>query len=146
MNYLSKFAERLSGLIIECGKSNLQIAEIVGVHRTTIGKYLSGKDFPSTVTLIKLADLFNCSTDYLLGRIENDTDKKFKQCPPFSEQINFLLDYFKISKYKLAIEAEIPESIIYQWRDGKYMPTVPNLIKLSKYFDRSVDFILGREN
>lgn len=145
MDNLSKFAERLNGLIIEIGKSDKQVAEIVGVHRTTIGKYLSGKDFPSTVILIKLADLFNCSTDYLVGKIENESSQKFKQCPPFSEQINFLLNHFDISKYRLAKEADIPESIIYQWRDGKYVPTVPNLIKLSQYFDCSIDFILGRE-
>ena len=146
MDYLKKFSERLKELITESNKSDEQIAEIVGVHRTTIGKYKSGKDFPSTDTFIKLADFFNCSADYLLGKNDDLTTSAFKTCPPFNEQLNFLLNKYKISKQALSINSHIPESIIYQWRDGIYKPTLANVIKLAEYFDCSVDAILGRES
>lgn len=145
MDYLNKFSERLKELITESNKSDKEIAKIVGVHRTTIGKYKNGKDFPSTDTFIKLADLFCCSCDYLLGRNDDVGNNEFKNCPPFSKQLDFLLIKYKISKRALAKNSHIPESIIYQWRDGKYKPTVVNIIRLADYFDCSVDAILGRE-
>lgn len=145
MDYLKNFSERLKELITECNKSDEQIAEIVGVHRTTIGKYKSGKDFPSTDTFIKLADFFNCSSDYLLGRNDDFSTTTFNTCPPFNEQLNFLLNKHKISKRALSKKSHIPESIIYQWRDGIYKPTIANIIRLAECFDCSVDSILGRE-
>lgn len=145
MDYLQSFSERLKELISESNKSDEEIAEIVGVHRTTIGKYKSGKDFPSTDTFIKLADLFHCSCDYLLGKNCDLSIVEIKPCPPFSEQLNLLLEKYKISKRGLSKKSHIPESIIYQWRDGIYKPTVANIIRLAECFDCSVDSILGRE-
>ena len=145
MDYLKSFSERLKDLISESNKSDGEIAEIVGVHRTTIGKYKSGKDFPSTDTFIKLADLFRCSCDYLLGKNDDLKTVEIKTCPAFNERLSFLLAKYNISKRALAQNSHIPESIIYQWRDGIYKPTVANIIRLAEYFDCSVDEILGRE-
>ena len=49
-----------------------QVAHILGMSQTGYSKYETGEnDIPTTV-LIKLADLYKTSIDYLLGR----TDKK----------------------------------------------------------------------
>jgi len=49
-----------------------QVAQILGMSQTGYSKYETGEnDIPTTV-LIKLADLYKTSIDYLLGR----TDKK----------------------------------------------------------------------
>ena len=49
-----------------------QIAQMLGMSQTGYSKYETGEnDIPTTV-LIKLADFYHTSTDYLLGR----TDKK----------------------------------------------------------------------
>ena len=42
------------------------------VSQETISAYESGKSFPSVETLIKIADFLGTSTDYLLGRINDD--------------------------------------------------------------------------
>ena len=42
------------------------------VSQETISAYESGKAFPSVETLIKIADFLGTSTDYLLGRINDD--------------------------------------------------------------------------
>lgn len=46
------------------------LAELLGVDRTTYVKYETGKSEPGHETLVRLANFFNVSTDYLLG---NDT-------------------------------------------------------------------------
>ena len=49
-----------------------QIAKILGMSQTGYSKYETGENDIPTAILIKLADFYHTSTDYLLGR----TDKK----------------------------------------------------------------------
>ena len=51
-----------------------KLGEKIGVAESTISLYESGKRQPDNVTLLKIADYFNVSVDYLLGR--NNTEKK----------------------------------------------------------------------
>lgn len=46
-----------------------QVAEALKLERSTYAYYETGKCQPSLDTLLKLADLYDVSTDYLLGRI-----------------------------------------------------------------------------
>ncbi len=48
-----------------------QVAEIIGCSQQTYSDYETGKyDIPNEV-LIKLADYYRVSTDYILGRTKN---------------------------------------------------------------------------
>ena len=49
-----------------------QIAEVLGMSQTGYSKYETGENDIPTAILIKLADFYGTTTDYLLGR----TDKK----------------------------------------------------------------------
>lgn len=48
-----------------------QIAEMLGLSQTGYSKYEIGKRDIPTQILIKLADFYHTSTDYLLGRTDN---------------------------------------------------------------------------
>lgn len=54
------------------------LAKIIGVERSTIGKYESTSTIPSPDVLGKLADYFDVTVDYLLGR-EAEEKNTFKQ-------------------------------------------------------------------
>ena len=47
------------------------LASYLGVSPQMVSQYLNGKSSPSHVILIKIADYFNVSVDYLLGRTPN---------------------------------------------------------------------------
>lgn len=49
-----------------------QVAQVLGMSQTGYSKYETGENDIPTAVLIKLADFYETSTDYLLGR----TDKK----------------------------------------------------------------------
>lgn len=52
-------------------KSNMTqaaVADALGVDQTTVSKWEKGEALPRADTLIKLADLFNCTVDELLKR------------------------------------------------------------------------------
>lgn len=50
------------------GMSTHELADILGVSQRQIQLYEKGDSLPKLEGLIILADLFNVSTDYLLGR------------------------------------------------------------------------------
>lgn len=49
-----------------------QLADFLGVSRSAVYKYQEGKAEPNIETLIKLADYFDVSLDYLCGRQNNN--------------------------------------------------------------------------
>ena len=68
----------LANLLRECRKkkkvTQSETARFLGIELRTYVRYESGERDPSISTLRKLADFFDVSTDYLLGR-DNDTRK-----------------------------------------------------------------------
>ena len=68
---MTKFQERLIALRKTAGISQTELGEIVGLAQRTISNYENKESEPSIETLIKLADYFDVSVDYLIGRIDN---------------------------------------------------------------------------
>lgn len=64
------FTSRLSELRHAYGVSILQLANDVGVSLRALQYYASGAREPSMTTLIALADYFDVSIDYLVGRVD----------------------------------------------------------------------------
>lgn len=59
---------RIAELRREKGLSQVALAKELGVDCSTIAKYETGDRLPDIVMLCKIADYFEVSTDYLLGR------------------------------------------------------------------------------
>ena len=62
-----KFNIRLKELRLEAGLTQKDLANAIEVGRTTISEYESGKIVPKQEGLLKLANHFNVSVDYLTG-------------------------------------------------------------------------------
>lgn len=61
------FSKRLKQLREEKGLKQAQIAEFLNYGSTAISNYESGRNEPSYNDLIKIANFFDVSIDYLLG-------------------------------------------------------------------------------
>jgi len=48
--------------------SQRQVAEMLGMSQTGYSKYETGENDVPTHVLLKLADFYNTTTDYILGR------------------------------------------------------------------------------
>lgn len=64
------FSERLKKLREDKGLSQAEFAKIIGVERTRYGKWENKGFEPPYETLVKIADYFDVSTDYLLCRTD----------------------------------------------------------------------------
>ena len=65
------FNLRLKQLREDAGYSQYSFAAAFGTKQSTVGGWESGAREPKIETLIKLANFFNVSTDYLLGKDNN---------------------------------------------------------------------------
>ena len=64
----------------------------------------------------------------------------------FSERLYELRKAKKISQKQLAEDTQLSQSAIAKWELGKADPCATALIKLAKYFGKSVDYLLCLEN
>ncbi len=141
----SVFSERLQELMFEKDLNQSELAEKIGVKSSTISRYLSGQKIPEVEILVRLADYFNCTVDFLIGRSETfPQGAKYLKCPKFSQQLEKIILNSKKSKYRIQKDTEIPKTVMYYWQTGKYQPSIDNIIKLANYFENTVDYIIGR--
>lgn len=93
---------RIKQLLDKRGLNQTQFSKILNVSESTISLYISGKHQPDYETLFRIADYFEVSIDYLLGR--NDV-------PPFIKQVNddhnVLSQAISCSQY-----SDLPEDVI----------------------------------
>jgi len=104
------FSERLKQLRDEKDMSREELAGHLGMSYSTIAKYETGNRFPDQQTLLKIADIFDVSIDYLLGK--SDYRKPLPQTvapylpegfdelsPEAKEEIMIIVEYV-VTKYK----------------------------------------------
>jgi len=69
--------EQVNNIEAERGRKGLSkeaLSRELGITSKTYRKYISGYDIPSG-TLLDMCRIFNCTTDYLLGRTNTISDR-----------------------------------------------------------------------
>ena len=67
---MATFADRLRELRAAQNLTQDTLGKVAGVSRYAIYTYEKGKAFPAVEGLLALADYFDVTTDYLLGRTD----------------------------------------------------------------------------
>ena len=70
------FDERLKSLRKKCGYTQVSLAETLGVSKGTVAMWETGKRTPDFEILIRLSDLFDVRTDYILGKSNDSSSAK----------------------------------------------------------------------
>lgn len=109
--------------------------------------WLDGTYTPKLKYLNQLANLFECSIDYLVGtsNINYENNKTCKSLPSFSERLSTILKNKDLSKTLLRKENIISGSLHRSIFVRKSDPTIETLIKLADYLKVSIDYLVGRE-
>jgi len=98
---MATFGERIKELRQEKGLTQRQMADSFGITERNYQRY-EATDSPSNDTLLKLADFFEVSTDYLLGRADykyrNNSEKNITSDAPGSVQSILDLDNDKLKR------------------------------------------------
>lgn len=145
MDVLSYFSETLSSLIFDKKISTEEFANAVGIDVSVVYRYLRKENIPTLPNAIIVADFFSCSLDFLLGLAPEDSTKSFKSICSFSERFKEILVNKGFSRYRLCKEAKISDQRVDDWFHGKRVPTIESCINLAKFFDCSLDYLVGRD-
>lgn len=146
MDKLCLFGERLKELMFDEGLSFREMAAKAGADLTMVYRWLRGDGYPRTSTLIRIADAFSCSLDYLLGMSDDSEVRVFRPSPiSFGERLRSLLIWKNLSEYRLVRETGISRSRFRDWRCNIRLPSPENLCLLADYLDVTADFLVGRE-
>lgn len=76
-----EFKDRLVQLRKEKHLNQEDFAKKIGYTRTAISAWEVGRNEPSNADTIKIADFFNVSTDYLLGKSDVRNPEELKKVP-----------------------------------------------------------------
>lgn len=71
--FILKLNDRIKNERLKLNMNQVELSKIMNVSKQTVSNWENANRTPDVITLSKLADLFSCSVDYLLGRVE-DTD------------------------------------------------------------------------
>lgn len=72
---LMSFSSRLILLRKNHNFSQTALANKVGIHQNVIGRYERGEARPSIELALKIANIFDVSLDYLVGKMDMEIDK-----------------------------------------------------------------------
>lgn len=86
---------RLKELREERNLSQLDVANAIGTSQTNIGRWEKERNEPSSGYVIKLADFFEVTTDYLLGREDDFGNISVTTNPDLSEDEKKILATFR---------------------------------------------------
>lgn len=103
---MSTFGSRLKQLRISKEMGLKEVGVLIGVSDSSISKYEAGIRTPDPTALVKLADFFEVTVDYLLGRTEEPriktiaahrTDNPMHDLPPEAqERVDEFIDLMRI--------------------------------------------------
>lgn len=129
----------LSFLRKKSGMTQEEIANTIGLKRSTICLYENGNSEPSLEKIIKLAHYFSVSIDDLLLK-----DLR-PQSPIFARNLKYLRGQKGINQNVMADVLKLTQSTIANWEAGKREPDMEMLVRLSEYFGVTLDQMIKRD-
>lgn len=128
------FKDKLKELRARNNLTQRELAQKLNLSYGTIAMYETGKRSPDYDTLNKIADLFNVSTDFLLGRDSSGFGTRLKE---LREEKNLTRD-------ALAKKLNISYSAVSKYETNVRFPDKETLRQLADFFNITLDFLLGR--
>ena len=93
----------------ERNKSLTSLAVELEISQEAVSQYISGKIKPKMTTIIKMAEIFNTTTDYLLDLTDNPNPNNFKLT---EDENNLIINYRKMNDIEKAKLTSYIQAII----------------------------------
>ena len=122
MTKIRNLGDRLKKIRKEKNLRQIDLASSLGLAQTTIANYEQGTRFPNEKTLSQIADFFNVSLDYLLGRSDtlvNNEDITYQQSD-INENTEFLLLRKKYFDFVLSGDKDLATKLILDAARNKF--------------------------
>lgn len=138
------FQKRLSEIIEESDYKKAELAKLIPISQSTLSNALSYGIIPSVKTLIRIADFFDISINYLLGKSNEENFEKSSTVATFHQRFESLCSEKEVTHYKVATDCLFDKSSISKWFSKNFIPELEIIELLCDYFNVSPDYLLGR--
>ena len=100
---------------------------------------------PSLINAIKIANFLKLSLDYILGNVDTNVFKPYKEVQNnFHSIYRKILKAYNVSNYRISKEIDIAENNVTKWKNGA-IPKFSTVIAISDYLGCGVDDLLEHE-
>lgn len=134
------FAKNLNKLLSDAEISRTEFAYFMGVSLCTVVAWLKGRNTPSNDNKEKVADFFHISVyemyskDMKIEEYANDSNKTyFKKV--VATNLTALFEKNRYNKNQIATILNVPNSKVWNWCEGTYLPSQEYLDKICKMFN-----------
>lgn len=149
MIILDCFGARLQELMAEDGNSCKYIASSAGVNVHYLYAYTSSSNtsMPTVANLVKLANYFGCSLEYVVGLTDSNSAPEYNtQLPEFGVRFRQVIVECGYNLYRLGTETNTSTTTYYRWINNKTYPNIESLHRVATTIDVSLDYLIGREH
>ena len=99
---MATFADNITALRKKQNKKRQEVADDLGISRSSLEYYEKNKRKPDIEVLTKIADYYNVSADYLLGRTNAETTDK---------DLRFICEYTGLSENAITTLSELHDPV-----------------------------------
>lgn len=139
------FGEKLKDEIEYSGLTPETFAKSIGVPKRAVYEWCRNVAQPNLTNIIKIADYFNCSIDYLVNKERKYDIITIEPLPKFSESLKKYMSERSVKQKDLAIAIGVNRTQIFRWTSGLSEPQLENLMKIADYFKIPIDVLIGRQ-
>ena len=140
----SKFQTRLLEIIDDKNYKRTELASLIGISKDTISKATLYGVIPKVKSLIKIANFLNVSFNYLLAETDDEYFYPSENPTTFHIRLKELTVEKQTKFSQIAHKMPFSRNLFQEWLRRGTLPSVDNLLSLSKYFQVSPDYLLGR--
>jgi transcriptional regulator with XRE-family HTH domain len=145
MRDLSNFSETLTELMSERNLVSHALGKELGVGGTTIWQWKDNRNKLGLKNALKLADYFECSLEYLMGRKSERLEYIPQGCPPFYDNLLKVMKENNKTIYRVILDTRFSQGSFSRWKNGTD-PLMDSVTALADYLGCTADYLVGREN
>ena len=130
--------------------SQLELAKILNISNSTLSQYEAGNRVPGDDIKNKIADYFNVSVDYLLGRTDDPIPYTQAlgrinrvEMANFSDRLRQLRLENDLTQEQFGKIFGIVKFTVSLYENGKSTPDDETKKKIAEYFNVSLDYLMG---
>ncbi len=146
MSLSTIFQKRFYDIINESDYKKTELVKLIPISQSTLSNALAYGIIPSVKTLIKIADFFDISINYLLGKTDEEEFEKSSSNISFHERFESLCSEKEVTHYKVAADCLFDKSSISKWFSKNFIPELEIIELLCDYFNVTPDYLLGRSD
>ncbi|MEN8904762.1 MAG: helix-turn-helix domain-containing protein [Clostridiales bacterium] len=151
-----QFGDKLKELRLEKKMTQEELAKIFNTGKATISHYEGNRRLPDVNTILRYADFFNVSLDYIMGKDKQKASPEkelFEICLSgqkvkeemsiFSERLKELMFQRDLTAEAVSKEIQLEKSEFIRVANGSNVPTPAIVKKIAAVLNTTADYLFG---